>query len=88
VEVIMGDSVLNTALLLGSTVKWLWMPLLETAVPAVEKFEVRKKRAVVLVLSLLLSPIYCGGIGWQCLYVALNGALIAIGQHHLFKQEK
>jgi hypothetical protein len=83
-----GMDRIDHALLLGSTVKWLWMPLLEWLFPLVERLGVRKKRALVLVLSMLLSPIYIGRLDLDCLYLAFNAALIAIGQHHLFKQEK
>lgn len=78
---------IDTALLLGSTVKWLWMPILEWLFPSVVTLGARKKRALVLVLCAVLSPIYCGRLDLSCLYVAMNAALIAIGQHHLFKQE-
>lgn len=79
------DEMWNAAMLCGSVVKWLLVPALDV-IPAFRKIGVGRKRACVLVLSVLVTPIFYSTDSLsRWLLVGLSSALVAIGQHHLFQ---
>lgn len=83
------ESSLTAALLCGSAVKWLIMPILEWLAPVVRSYRYGKKRALVLVLCALTSPIYLHWSGFaDWLMLSFSSALVAIGQHHLIKWDR
>lgn len=79
------DDRLTAIWLGGSVVKWILMPALES-IPRIRKLEIGQKRALVAVLCVLTAPIYfhCETLT-DVLFIGLSAALVAIGQHHLFK---
>lgn len=81
------DNMLDSIWICGTIVKWFLFPACE-AWPMVQNASIGVKRLIILLLSLGSSLLVYSGDFQSTLIVGFSSALVAVGQHHLFKLGK